>query len=372
MWRVKLFETRPGTETFDVSQLVSAASWTARLNGQGTASHTLKLHGSDLRGDLLREVTRGNKYTVVQLWGDTVVYAGVLGDSDWDEASSTLTLQSKELRASLAAARATFGVNQYNPSAVALTITARSHGGAVRVVGTAIQSPSSEWNLNLTLPPMDAGSFSAVFRHEEKLTFENMLAQIEADGCEITFRPYLINGVLWWQVLVAERLQLGTATDLAARAPGSIVTDLKVKTSTATLATGVLAFGKGQGQDTPYAYAPLSGSGATDQPVRDVIVTFPDIEAIPGAIAPGRPGYTAPPRLQAAANAEYARRRLPVDQWSFGLQVYALGPGLALPGSALRLWVYGSARIADGAHLKRVVALAGDLSMKVTPEVQDG
>lgn len=366
MWRLKLFEARPGSEAIDVTNLVDKASWTSRLNGQGQGQHTLRMFGSGLSGAQGRELTRGNKYAIAQVWGSTVGYAGVLTDDDWDEESQTLVLQSKEMRAHFAPGRMAFGVNQYAPAGVALTITNRSHSGAVRAVLQAVQAPSSEWVMPIDLPADGAGTFSARWRFEETLTWENMLQQIEADGCEIAFRPYIAaGGQLRWQTIVAPKVSIGAATDLAARAPGSIVTGLRVKRSAATIATGVLAFGKGQGQDKPHAYAPSTGSGATDEPVRDVKVTYQDIEVPAGDTA-------AQARLQAAANKEYAARRYPVEQWSFGLHVYGLGPAIALPGASLRLWVHGSKRIADGPHLKRVVALAGDWGMGVKPEVQDG
>lgn len=366
MWGLKLFEARPGSEAIDITRLVGGANWTARLNGQGQGSHTLKMFGSALSGAQGRELTRGNKYAVAQVWGTTVAYAGIITDDDWDEESETLTLQSKEMRAHMAPGRMSFGVNQYNPAGVTVTITNRSHAGAVRAVLQAVQAPSAEWALAIDLPADGSGSFSARWRFEETLTWEDMLQQIEADGCEITFRPYIsASGQLRWQTLVAAKIQTGTALDLAAKVPESIVTGLKVKRSSATLATGVLAFGKGQGQDRPYAYAPTSGSGATDQPVRDVKVTFPDIEVRRGNAADQA-------RLQAAADAEYALRRDPVEQWSFGLHIADQGPGIALPGALLRIWVHGSKRIPDGGHLKRVIALGGDWGMGVNPEVQDG
>ena len=291
-------------------------------------------------------------------WGSTVVYAGVVEDSSWDETSQQLTVQSKEFRASLVPARMLFGVVDYQADAVALSLTGRSYSSAVRRLITAAMAPSSEWVLPVDVASLSdsAGGFSAVWRKEEKLTWEDCLAQIEADGCEVFFRPYLSAGLLRWEPLVAATVLTGGPVDLAARAPGSRVVDLTVKWSTARLATGVLGFGKGQGQDAPSAYAPTGGSGASSQPVRDVVVTFPDVSD--------------PGRLQAATTAEYESRRLPVEQWAYGLHVWPDGPAIALPGMVHRLWVYGSGRLADGAHDMRVIALSGDMGFKVTPEVQ--
>lgn len=365
MWRLKIFESRSGVEILDVTELVSESTWTARLNGQGDATHTLRLGNSGLSAAQVTEITRGNKYTIAQLWDGVPVYAGVIADDDWDEDTSVLTVTSKEIRAYYGPGRMTVGVNQFDPAATALEVVNRSRSGAVRAVLQAIMAPSSEWVLPIDLPADGAGGFTARWRQEEKLTWGDLLDQIEADGCEILFRPQIVDGLLRWQTVVAVKVQTGTPADLIVKSPESIVVGLKVKRSSDLLATGVLGFGKGQGQDTPFAFAPQSGSGASDQPVRDVVVSFPDIEVRPG-------NATDQKRLQDATNAEYERRRSLTEQWSFSLMIADRGPTIALPGMALRLWVYGSARIPDGPYSQRVAALAGGWNTTVTPEVQSG
>lgn len=357
MWSVGIFETRTGAPVLDVSSLVSAGSWATRRNGQGSGSHTLKLAG--MPQAVVAEITRGNKYTIVQSWGTTVVYAGVIEDVEWDEPAQSMGVQSKEFRASLLPARMLFGVLDYQPAAVALTLSGRSYSSAVRRLIQAAFAPSGEWLLpvDYAVLPDTVGGFSASWRKEEQLTWGDCLSQIEADGCEVFFRPYLSSGYLRWEPVVQYKVVFGEPWDLAVRAPGSLLLDVKVKWSTSRLATGVLGFGKGRGQDAPFAFAPESGSGATDQPIRDVVVNFPDISD--------------QTRLQAAVTAEYNNRRSPVEQWSYGVHVWPEGPERCMPGRVHRLWTYGSARLPDGSRDRRVIALSGDMGFKVTPEVQD-
>jgi len=360
MWQVVIFETRTGAPILDVTSLVGSASWSTRRNGQGTGSHSLRLTGAGIPRSVVEEITRGNKYTIAQIWSDgTVAYAGVLVDEDWDEVAQTSELQSKEIRAFVVPGRMLFGVLDYAPDGIALTIANRSYSSAVRRLFQAAMAPSSEWVLPIPVTGLadTVGGFSATWRKEEQLTWENCLKQIEDDGCEVMLRPYLSGGSLFWEPIVAVTVTIGSPWDLAVRAPGSLLTEPKVKFSSERSVTGILGFGKGTGQQTPFAYAPTSGSGATDQPIRDTVVTFADIED--------------QTRLQAAVDAEYNSRRDRAEKWSYGVHIWPDGPARSMPGRVHRLWTYGSARLPDGFRDRRVIALSGDMSFKVTPEVQN-
>lgn len=359
MWWVAVFETRTGEPILDVTSLVESGPWSTRRNGQGSATHTLQFAGSGFPQPLVAGLCRGNKRTIVQGWGSSVAYAGVIEDTDWDEAAQKLTVQSKEFRAALAPTRMLFGVVDYQPSEVALTVSGRSYSSALRRLIQKVTTVSSEWALpvDVSVLPDTAGGFSAVWRKEEQLTFEDCMKQLEDDGCEIFFRPYLTSaGMLRWEPTAQVKVTFGDPLDLAVRAPGSLVLKPSVKFSTARLVTGVLGFGKGYGQDRPFAHAPSTGSGATDQPIRDVVVNFPDISD--------------QNRLQAAVDAEYQARKTAVEQWSYGVHIWRSGPASHLPGRMHRLWTYGSARLADGSRDRRVIALSGDMGFTVTPEVQ--
>lgn len=357
MWEVWIHNTRSGAPELPIP--VSGGTWSRHLGSTGSGSHTLKLHNAGIPKSLIREISRGNKYTLAQRWGSACAYAGVLQSRPWVEGQGQLTLNHKELRAAMLGVRLPHGVHEYNPAAGALTVTERSRAAAARAVLNAATKGNqvAGWELPLDLPADAAGSFSANWLHEEGLTTEDLLAQIEADGAEVDFAPYITPaGYLRYEVRVGSPIAVGGAFPLAARAPGSIVLNLSTNDDYAEQTTGVLGFGSGTGQDRPTSWAPTDGTGIGDLPVRDVRVNFPDI-------------YT-PARLQAALDADFAQRRLPISQWSFGLYIGGLGPTFTAPGQLLDLHVYGSAFIPDGAHKQRVIALAGGMNLTVTPEVQ--
>ena len=357
MWEVWIHNTRSGSPERQIP--VSAAKWNRRLGSLGSATHSFATRGSGLPKSLISELTRGNKYTIVQRWGNHVAYAGVIRDDGAPDNSPVLPLRSKELRAALFGARLPHGVNEYVKSGVALSVANRSWAAALRAVLNAGTKGGAVpgWELPIDLPADSAGSFTAAWLFEEGLFIENMIGQIEDDGAETDLAPYLTNtGYLRYTARAAETIVTGSPLLLPARAPGSIVTLLDPHRDVDVQRTGVLAFGNGTGEDRLWAFAPQTGDGIRDMPVQDVQVTFPDI--------------TDQTRLQAAADAEFRRRNYPIEQWGIQLHVGGYGPSIADVGRILDVHVFGSERLADGVHPLRVIGLTGDLSMSVTPEVQ--
>ncbi|WP_417555587.1 hypothetical protein [Microbacterium sp.] len=355
MWEWWIHHTKSGSPELPVP--VSAASWTRRLGSKGDATHTIPVPGSGIPKSLIRELATGNTYTLAQRWGTFVASAGVIQGRRFVEASGLLTLRQKELRAALLGQRLPHGVGGYGPNGVSLTITGRSHSGAVRaIVDKAVQGNTTiGWDLPIDYPPDGAGGFSAVWRMEEGLTIEDMLTQMEEDGAEIDFAPYITpTGYLRWEVRVASRIQVGVPFLLAARAPGTIVADLETDEDFVRQRSGLLGFGGGSGQDRKWAWA---GGGIAGMPVRDERISFPDI--------------TTQPRLQAAVDADYESRLTPTNQWKLTLFIGGTGPEIAEPGRVLDMHVFGSAFIEDGSHKQRVIAARGDASLMVTPEVQE-
>lgn len=358
MWEVWIHNTRSGAPEMPVQ--ASSASWTRRIGSLGTGSHDIELAGARVPKSLIREIARGNKYTIAQRWGSEVAYAGVITNRKFVDQSSRLSVRHAELRAATLGARLPHGVNEYNAQFGQRTVTNRSHAGALRaVLSWATKDGLVEgWELPIDLPADGGGGFSAKWREEEGLTVNDLISQIEADGAETDLHPYITSaGYLRYQAKAAPvRIATGTPTLLAARAPGSIVLDLETEEDYAAQMTGVLGFGNGTGQDRLWKYAPTTGDGIGDLPVRDVRVNFPDI-------------YD-PVRLQAAVNAEFASRRPPVDQWSFSLFIGGRGPEFTAPTRLLDMHVYGSDFINDGVHPKRVISLSGGMGLVVKPEVQ--
>lgn len=361
MWEAAIHNTRSGSPefAFKTTGPLSGASWNRVLGSTGSATHMFKLQGAGMPVSLIREITRGNKYTIVHKWGDHVAYAGVIQNRRFVEGGSVLAVRSNELRRAILGVRNPFGVNEYNPSSGVLNVSNRSHAGAVRaIILAAIKSNTVPgWELLIDVPPDGAGSFNAAWRHEEKLTTEHLLSQVEDDGAEIDFAPYLTGaGDLRYSVRVAPQVTVGDPFVLAARAPGSIVMGLSTEEDYVSQRTGLLGFGQGRGQDAISTFAPLTGDGIGDLPVMDSNEVFDDISD--------------PTRLQQATDTEFARRRNPVEQWNYGLFIGGVGPQMASPGSIHDLHVFGSSFITDGSHPQRVISLSGDLGYTVKPGVQ--
>lgn len=356
MWEVWIHNTRSGSPERRIP--VSAASWNRRLGSLGSATHAFVTRGSGLPKSLINEITRGNKYTIVQRWGRHCAYAGVIRDDRAPDNSPILPLRSKEIRAALFAGRLPHGVNEYTPNGAVLTLTNRSWAGAVGAIldkGTK-GGLVAGWELPIDLPADAAGGFSAEWLYEEGLSIGDMFKQVEDDGTETDLAPYLTEGdYLRYETRVQSTINVGTPSLLPSRAPGSIITNLEPGNDVEVQRTGVLGFGNGWGADRLWAYAPQTGDGIRDMPVQDVQISFPDIHD--------------QTRLQRAVDAEFRRRNNPIRQWGLELHINTYGPAIADVGRLLDVHTFGSDRIPDGVHHLRSIGLSGDMSFKVTPEV---
>lgn len=353
-WTWEIYELKTGV--FRAAVEVAGCNWESKLTGQGRGSHALKIYGSGETSAWWRETSKGNKYTIVQRWGSHISYAGVITNREWDDDTLTLNVDSMELRAAYFDARMTFGVFSYVPGDVALEVTGKSRSGAVREVLQRTTSAywGAFWVLPVDLPDDGSGSFSATWMMEERLTLEDHLTQIEADGCEVFFRPYLDDDdKLRWHTHVQSKVSIGDPITVAARGDSTPIHALKVRTDYSRELTGVLGFGKG-GTDAPaHGFSP--GDGADEISVRDTWVDFPDLD---GA------------RLVAATEAlDYLG--YPIEQWSFGVSVHPDGPADYAPGHQVNVTSSGNPFIADDTHEKRVIAIRGDAGTRVRVEVQD-
>lgn len=357
-WVHRVYNTQTGALEFEMPE-ASSGTWSTRITGRGSASHTFPLFGAGVSRSDIREFTKGNKYTITQEWDGHVAYAGVIQRRRYKRRLHTLEVSSVELRSAYMNDRMLFGVPAYEAAggaATVLAVTNKSYSGAVRAVLDAATNLNSEWEWPLDLPSDGSGSFSADWKYNQRLKVEDHLAEIEEDGCEVFLRPYLSGSDLRYDVEVGSPVTLGSATTIDIDDPTSPLTDVEVEDDYVKQMTGVLAFGEG-GKAALAKYAPTGGTGATDMGVRDTWVSFLDI--------------TDESRLQAAADNTYAALRYPTAGWSFGLRVFPDGPAFAAPGRLISLTSSGDEFILDETHALRVVGLRGDLGFTVIPEVQD-
>ena len=351
-WSTKIYHLQTGA--FVVEVVPSAADWVARLNGRGTASHTVPLFDSGITQADIREWSKGNKYAITQEWDGHVAYAGVIAKTRYSvDGVRPLVIESKELRSAYFDSRLLYGVTEYTTTLVALSVVNKSHSGATRAVLIA-NMPNAGWELPVDLPSDGSGGFNAEWMHTERLNVEDHFKQIEDDGCEIDFRPYLDGGgLLRWETRVDTTITGDTSADIPATGAGSPVSDLKVVIDYTNQMTGALGFGKGGAAAQPENAVTV---GTLDISVRDVWFQWSDIDD--------------QTRLSAATDALLARTINPTEEWSFTLNIFPDGPELAAPANILPLVMAGDSFIADDTYPQRVLALRGDLGTTVTPEVQ--
>lgn len=341
----------------------AACPWTRRITGTGTGSVELKLRDSltAIPRAMIRDLITPNKHTLAVRWGTGatphVAFAGVITGSSYDRDTGTLTADLAEIRM-IFAKRMTGGVNQYG-APWNLTYTNRSAAGAFRAVLARSMAPSAEWALPIDLPADGSGTLSREVDFFEAITISDLFAEIEDQtGATLDFRPYYTSGgVLRWEARSLAPTTTVGVSDLPVTVPESRVVGLKVSVDGSKQVTGILALGNGTGEDMRAKYAPLSGSGATVIPVRDERREAKDLET--------------DAQLQRFADAEYAKWKDPVEQWSFTVRLDDdLGPDLLQAARLLRMDVRGDEWILDGLYQQRVIALAGDMTLAVRPEVQ--
>ncbi|MGI6878841.1 hypothetical protein [Microbacterium sp. gxy059] len=284
--------------------------------------------------------------------GDHVAYAGPIMRRSYDPATQTRAVQTQSIR-ELIGARFTGQVVNYGRS-WDMKWTRRSIAGAVRAVFARVTTITDRWALPLDLPEDASGPHSRDLRYNEMRAVRDLLDEWEATGAEIDFRPYWADGALRWQVQVNRRITRGT-TDLPLTAAGSPIRSLSIDEDGGRLNVGVLAVGKGSGEDMKTAGR--SAAEQVDYPIRQETTT-------------------AKPTDDDDALGEIAQAWLdetgrPIEQWSLAVMCDdVVTPEHVQPGRRLRIDVRGDPVIPDGVHEQRVISLRGDTSPLLTPEVQ--
>lgn len=356
MWECASFVTRTGSPLLRMDP--RDLSWSRRLSGTGRGSFGFPMRDQDaIPKGTMRGLLAPTSRTLAVTWGDHVVFAGLVQQTAYDRDSGVVTASTMELR-SLFEKRMTGGVNQYG-SVWNFSYTDRSPAGAVRAILARAMAPSSEWDLPIDLPSDGSGAYSRQVDFFETVTIADLLKELEdQSGITVDFRPYLSGGSLRWETRLLGPVSTFGTTDLPVTVEGSHVTGLGVVEDGVKQVTGVLALGNGTGADMLTAYSPTGGSGAVEIPVRDEKRSAKDLKSAG--------------QLQRFADAEYAKWSQVRESWSFKSQVGDdLSPAALQPGRLLRMDVRGDEWMPDGMRSRRVIALSGDLSLTVTPEVDD-
>ncbi|GAA4774682.1 hypothetical protein [Microbacterium gilvum] len=350
MWRFYVHDTISGARLVEV--FPSAGSWARRLTGQGQGQHTFVLTDSEtgFSRATWRDLLRDNARTLLVCWEETPVYAGMILSSAYDRSTRTVTVSHTEIR-HIFKQRLTFGVNQYVNGD--LTITNKNANGVVRAILQRATQWSSEWALPLDLPENESGTLSRSWKKHQVLTIEDLLGSVEEEGYEIEFRPALTSGVLRWSVRVGRPIS-GGFRDFNLTAPECPITDLKMTSDGSKRLTGVFVSGNGTGPDMVTNWAG-STTGNTI-PIRDAYESSKDTRNAT--------------RLGEIAAAFLDLWDLPIEQYSFKIQLGDETPNAFFPGERVYLESQGDPWMNDGRTTLRVIALSGDMSLAITPEVQ--
>lgn len=345
-----------GDEITQVHPAESGAQWSMNLAGTGSCSFTFVVTDADtgMDHDEIDATFEDNSVFFALRWGTTVLGAWKLEDWEYDDDKGTVSVSGVELR-NEAAWRMTYGVSVYESGTLA--VTNRNRQGAVRAILQRFMQWSPDWAYPVDLPADGAGTFSATWEFWRKYTIADLLKQVEDDGVEIFFRPYLTPArQLRFETIVAVKVSVGTSY-FHLQAEDSPLSGVKYKKSGAPRLTGLQGVGNGTGQDQAVAWAGNSGSSGI--PIRDAKREFPDLT---GA------------RLQAATNAAFAAMKDPIVQWTVSKFTSSdeYPPSHAVVG---RGWQLDSKRhrvFPDGPHSLRVISSSGSFSNVISTEVQSG
>lgn len=350
MWRFFIHDTMSGVCLVEV--FPSAGSWTRRLNGQGGGSHTFVL--TDVLTGFDRSTWRSllapNARTLTVCWGEVPVYAGVVLKSTYNRDSRTVSVDHSEIR-TLMKNRLTFGVQDYTSGD--LTITAKSGSGAVRAITQRSVQWSSDWALPIVHSADGVGQISKTWRWYEVVTIEDCLGEIEKEGWEIDFYPTFDSTRKLSHVVRVGKPITGNLIDFNMTAASMPVTDLSVVTDGASQLTGVFVTGNGTGVDIVSGWA--GNSGSTGIPIRDAPRSGNSEQSVAA--------------LTRIAEAYLADWDLPIEQWSFSLNLHGESPLSVRPGEQVKFITRADPWIVDADRVFRVVAISGNMSLSVKPEV---
>jgi hypothetical protein len=332
----------------------AGANWSTSLMGDGTGTFTFQVDDEETKVSRSRfwELFEPNSRFIVHRWGDFIAYAGKIEDWDYSLDAKSITIPTVEL-ANEFNWRLTYGVNQYENGT--LTVTNRTHSGAVRAILARFMQWSAEWAYPIDLPADASGTFTQTWEYWRKYKIRDLIAQIEAEGYEVYLRPYRTSaGGHRFQTRVAQKVTIGTSSFFL-QAAESPLTGVTFRRSGAQQITGGQGLGNGMGQTQPVAWA----GSVTGQPIpiRDAKREFPGLEG---------------DRLQASVNAWVQRDREPITQWSVeSFQISdEWGPEHAAPGRVWQLHSKGDPIAPDGVSAQRVIKVSGGTGLTLKTEVQ--
>lgn len=343
-----------GNERKQVFPLEEGAAWSVNIACTGECTWVFRIDEPELPLTiaLIRTLFTPNARMLALRWGTAVLGAWKIEDWDYSDDARTVTVTGVELVRNEAKWRMTYGLSEYELGT--LTVTGRSYVGAVRAIMSRFKDRSAAWSYPIDLPPDQAGSFTQTWEYWKKFTIEDLLVQIESEGVEVYFRPYLTAArQLRFETRVETRVVVGSST-FPLQAEDSPLSGVHYRVNGAEQITGGQGTGEGTGQDQEVRYA---GGPPYPIPIRDAKKQFPDLTGN---------------RLQAATNAWFAESKDPTVQWT--VETFTASdtypPTHAVAGRGWTLQSTGHPVFPNGPHSLRVIAASGGFGKQIRTEVQ--
>lgn len=354
MLRTVIFDSITGQKLNPVEP--SEGSWSAKLDGSGSNQFTVPVLSMDMPRAARRDLLRPNARLVAHIDEyDTVIAAGMLLRTPYSRTKAAVTCHWVDIR-DLFRQRMGFGVGSWNATGT-LQVSNRSYSGAARAIVSRQLRDFTQptWMLPIDLPADGSGTFSRKWDYYQFSTMDDCLRELEKEGVEIYFDPYLDNGNLRFATRVGTPIT-GGSFDLPVSATDSRVTDLDADEDGSKQLTGVLYAGNGTDADTVTAWA---GGGPFTIPIRDAYRSAKGVKSLA--------------QLQRMADADLAEHKDPIEQWSIDVRVDApIRAAHVKPGRLLRMDVRDDPWLSDGVKTQRVVSVSGDLvSQTYQLEVQE-
>lgn len=353
MLRTVIFDTVTGDPMLQLDP--ASAQWAAKLDGSGTGNIDVDLVGSGLSRGAANDLFQVNSRMVAHIdKNDTVIAAGFVTQVPYARVRGVVSCDWVDIR-DLFRERMGFGVGSWNPTGT-LQVTNRSYSGAVRAIVYRMMRDGTQptWELPIDLPADGSGTFSRKWDYFANPTMDDCLREIEDEGVEIYFDPYLTSaGKLRFETRVGTPIT-GSSFPLPVSAPESRIEDLVVTRDGTKQLTGVIYAGNGTDADTKTAWA---GHGPYNIPIRDAYRSAKDVKSVA--------------QLQRMADADLDAHFNPLEQWSFSVRMGAPVTAAHLkPGRLLQIDVQNDPWLSDGTRTQRVIEVSGDLTDKFKVEVQ--
>ncbi|WP_424937530.1 MULTISPECIES: hypothetical protein [Bacteria] len=338
----------------------SEEDWKTSITSVGTGRHAFQLRDAETRLDRAtwQNLSIPWARTLVTCWDNVPQYAGLIGGHIYDPFTGRLELATAEIRA-IFSSRMSFGVPQFDPNGVSTATGSLRDIMRHIIFWGALQYGSSEgWWLPIAVPPVEGGSETRSWQHYNFETIEQLLSQIEGaeGGPDLHLRPrWGSTGLLEWEARIGTPLLDGPTFEYDMTAEETGLTGYPVHTDATRQLTGAFALGMGSEADMKVGRATMADVPGPIIPQLDATRSFKTIAD--------------PIELWRRAISELRAFRWPSVAATPSVLASDVLPSMTL-GSTIRVRFQDDEFLDDGWRSSLVTGISGDLTDKLTLEVQ--